>query len=399
VKVSASQTRSELVDELLAKPVGPVRPVAPAPTEFTRSLELSGNTLTAEIRGEEGTVNEGTGLDYLTEEGLNPDEWEAIGFRKGKWGEPGAPFESVRFTYRRKLTELEAERPPIDELIQVIETHVPSATRPGGTYGALVLIGDMQFGKTDGDGVSGTLERTISCINKAADRIETLREIQDIGHIEVAWLGDHIEGFVSQGGANAWRTDLTLNEQIRLTRRVMLHALLTFSPMAETVSMVAVPGNHGEAVRFAGKGVTRYDDSHDTESLIAVSDAAALNPGAFDHVQFYVPETDELVVTTEVAGTNIAYAHGHQWRPGKHFLWWKGQAFSKESVMWAVDLLAAGHLHHEEVDSDGDRTYIGVPALEDESTWWRHATGTGGSPGIMLVLVRDGRADHKEVIR
>ena len=69
----------------------------------------------------------------------------------------------------------------------------------------------------------------------------------------------------------------------------MLRALTLFVPLAARVSMAAVPGNHGEAVRFAGKGVTRYDDSHDTEALIAVADAAALNPAAFGHGEFTSP--------------------------------------------------------------------------------------------------------------
>src|ERR1700754_3407793 len=99
----------------------------------------------------------------------------------------------------------------------------------------------------------------------------------------------------------------------------MLHAVELFAPLAGRVSMAAVPGNHGEAVRFAGRGVTRYDDSHDTEALIAVHDAAQLNPAAFGHVEFYVPQTDELTVVVDFAGTIVAHAHGHQWRPGKHF--------------------------------------------------------------------------------
>jgi hypothetical protein len=196
-----------------------------------------------------------------------------------------------------------------------------------------------------------------------------------------------------------WRTPLTLNEQIRLTRRVMLHALIVFAPLAEKVTMAAVPGNHGDAVRFMGKGVTRYDDSHDTESLIAVADAASLNPAAFGHVEFFVPETDELTVLVPVAGTLVAHAHGHHWRSGKHFDWWKGQAFNKASAMHQADLLVAGHLHHEHVDSDGWRTFIQPPAFESESTWWRHNTGTGGAPGLIVAITKDKLTDIKEVVR
>lgn len=214
----------------------------------------------------------------------------------------------------------------------------------------------------------------------------------------MAWLGDHVEGFVSQGGANTWRTQLTLNEQIRLTRRVMLHALLLFAPMCSRLTMAAVPGNHGEAVRVGGKGVTRYDDSHDTESLIAVKDAAELNPDRFGHVEFYVPDTDELIVVVECSGTVVGHAHGHQWRPGKHFEWWKGQAFNQASPMHLVDLLLAGHLHHEFLDTDGWRTFLQPPAMESESTWWRHARGTTGAPGLIVAVTKDGRIPVKEVV-
>jgi predicted phosphodiesterase len=95
----------------------------------------------------------------------------------------------------------------------------------------------------------------------------------------------------------------------------------------------------------------------------------------------------------------VAHAHGHQWRPGKHFEWWRGQAFSKTSAMHQADLLVAGHLHHEHVDSDGPRTFIQPPSMESESTWWRHAKGTTGAPGLVVAVTKDGRTDIKEVVR
>lgn len=393
---------SELLDELLAKPIGKAVPprTEPADADFTRQIELRGNTLTATIRDKEGEVNEGTALDYIEEEGQDPQEWVVTGFRKSKWGTLDNPMESVAFTFKRRAdSPADEDRPDLDAMFSEIETHTPVSVRPDGSHGFLVLIGDMQFGKIDGDGIQGTLRRTIDCLNQAADLLVTYRERFDIGHVHIGWLGDHIEGFVSQSGANVWRTQLTLNEQIRLTRRVMMHALTTFAPLASRVSMAAVPGNHGEAVRFEGKGLTRYDDSHDTESLIAVHDAAQLNPEAYGHVEFYVPETDELTVLVNVAGTNIAHAHGHQYRPDKHFDWWKGQAFSKSSAMYHADVLVAGHLHHEHTDTDGDRLFIGVPAMESESTWFRHNTGTPGAPGLIVGVTKDAHVNVREVVR
>lgn len=410
----------DLLAELLARPVGPEGPTHRARQEedFTRKIEVTGNTLIATLNDKAGLVNAGRALKYIEDEGQDPNEWEVSTWYKVEYGpkdpvfdQNGEPvtdesgevvtkprMESVKFTFKRRL--IEGAAVPIDDLLAEIKTYRPVTVLPDGDYGFLVLLGDMQFGKADADGPQGSLQRTIDCLNRAADALVRYRLMgYQVGHIHIAWLGDHIEGFVSQGGTNAWRTSLTLTEQIRLTRRVMLHALLTFAPLAEKVTIAAVPGNHGEAVRFGKSGVTRFDDSHDTEALIAVADAAAMSPEKFSHVGFLVPESDELVVLTEVAGTIIAHAHGHQWSPGKHLEWWKGQAFKHGSLMHDAHLLVAGHLHHEFVDSWDHRLFLQVPALEAESTYYRHRQGPGGDPGIVVALTKDGRTDLREVIR
>ncbi|MEU7905910.1 hypothetical protein [Actinoplanes sp. NPDC049118] len=386
-----------LVAELLAKPVGRATGDAKDPA-LTRRIDVTGDTASVTLRGPAPQVTDDAAAEVLRERGLDPEQWIPTGYRSSQWTMPGgATGVSARWSFAHRGEPVRL--PDLDDLISEIGRHTPALDRPDGDHGYLVLLGDMQFGKVDGDGVAGTLRRTITGLNRAADLLATYRQRFDIGHVHVGWLGDHVEGFNSQGAANTWRTGLTLSEQIRLTRRVMLHALTTFAPLATRLTMAAVPGNHGEAVRIAGRGITRYDDSHDTESLIAVHDAVQLNPAAFSHVDFFVPETDELTVVLDVAGTVIAHAHGHQWRPGKHFDWWKGQAFNTTSAMHRADLLVAGHLHHEHIDTDSARTFIQTPALESESTWWRHATGTTAAPGLIVAVTKDGHTNIKEVIR
>ncbi|WP_329793912.1 hypothetical protein V1227_19075 [Lentzea sp. DG1S-22] len=390
-----------LTEQLLAKPVGPAIPPRAANPErdFTRAVEVSGDTAEVVVRSDV-EVDESAAANFLREKGEDPALWEVTGFRSSEWtmasGETGI---STRYSFARRGTAASTERPPLDELFSEIRVQKPTANRADGDHGFIVALGDTQFGKIDGDGVEGTLKRAVDGIDRAAELLELYRQRFDIGHVHIGWLGDHTEGFVSQGGSNVWRTRLTQTEQIRLHRRVMLHALLTFAPLARQLTQAAVPGNHDQAVRIQGKGLTRYDDSHDTESLIAVSDAAKLNPDTFGHVEFYVPETDELTVVLPVAGTVVAHAHGHQWKPGKHFEWWKGQAFNTASPMHQADLLLAGHLHHEHIDSDGRRLFIQPPALESESTWWRHAKGTTGHPGLIVAVTKDGAVGPLEVVR
>ena len=389
-----------LTEKLLAKPVAPAvqgRKTNPD-TDFTTQIELAGDGLTATLRGKPGEANEGSALRFIEREGLNPAEWEATGFRRSEWGDPnGDKLESSRFTFKRVVAGSKIELLP--EEVTALKRYRGRAQRAQGDHAYIVAFGDLQLGKIDGDGVEGTIARALTSIDMAADLLAIHRKRFDIGHVHVAWLGDHIEGFVSQGGANVWRTQLTLSEQIRLSRRVMLHALTTFADQAEVLTMAAVPGNHGETIRLAGKGITRYDDSHDTESLIAVADAAALYGKAFSHVNFYVPQTDEMTVVLELAGTIVAHVHGHQYRPGKHFEWWKGQAFGRAVDLQSADVLLAGHLHHEMSDSDGPRSFRQVPALESQSTWWRHATGAPGDPGVYTGVTANGRLYAEEIVR
>lgn len=364
------------------------------PSTFTRQLEANGDELVATINGPAGEVNEGTALRYLEDEHLTPADWEATHFRKIEYG---AGLVSVKFSFRRRQR---SGLPDLAELVaQSRDRYYRSraSRRAVGPFGFIVALGDTQFGKIDGDGVEGALGRCIEYLEAAKEQLAVMSKRYDIGQVHIALLGDHIEGFTSQGGANTWRTQLTLNEQIRLTRRTMMHAVQTFAQSAASVTVVAVPGNHGR-VTTANGSQTRYDDSHDTESLIAVSDACALTPGRFGHVKFYVPETDEISVVCDVAGTSVAHVHGDRYAPGKHFDWWRGQAFGSPAFAGA-DVLMSGHYHGFLAEEQGRQLFLQVPALEAESTWWRHKKGTPGNPGLLTAVTSDGQTRHVEIVR
>jgi len=209
-----------------------------------------------------------------------------------------------------------------------------------------------------------------------------------VDSITLAWLGDCIEGNVSQGGAiaQAGRLDLTVSEQLRVYRRLMLHQVKEFAGLAERLVVPVVPGNHDEVER-AGKVVRRYDDSWAVEGAVAVADALNL-AGGYEHVSFVFPGRDELTITLDVAGTAVGFAHGHQFGrdPVK---WWSGQAHGMQPIGGATLLLAA-HLHHLRVEQTGAKTFLQIPALDGGSTWWRHRTGQDSPPGLVSLLIGDG---------
>ena len=308
------------------------------------------------------------------------------------------------FTLRRKLDQLkpaskrEGMRSSVVKVEHVGQGEAQCITVEDGLYLAgeeLVVTHNCE----NGEGIVETIERTMKTLDEAYRLYWWYAQKYDITEVVVSFLGDHVEGFVSQGGANAWRTPNTLTEQIRVTRRIMLYAMQLFATLGIPVRMVAIPGNHGEAHRFNGRGVTRYDDSHDTECLISVSDAAKLNPEAFGHVSFYVPETDELSVALDLNGTLTAFTHGHMMKPGKYHEWVKGQAYNRGSIFRDVDAVFLGHWHHGHYEESSDRVIVIVPTLETGSQWWKHATGEASMQGLVVATLGEGRVDGVEFVR
>jgi len=286
----------------------------------------------------------------------------------------------------------------IEELIQLVQGAEPAAWPKGMDDQAyIVAIGDTQFGKMDGDGLEGTIRRVLASTERAAERLVELQENGAFpGTVYICWLGDCIEGFVSQGGGNAWRTPTTLTEQVRIARRLMLHMIDTFRELAPRVVLLSIPGNHDETVRF-GKQTTRGDDSWAIEAAVAVHDAMKTNPAVYSHCDVKVPGRDELTLTVDMAGTIVGLAHGHQMRPGKAEEWWAMQAHGLQPIGEAMLLLTA-HLHHLVVHQGGAKTHIQVPSMESESTWWRHLKGQVAPSGVVTLLVGGGRWDDLKVV-
>ena len=346
---------------------------------------------------------DGTHAELLAAHGFDPARYRIVGpIRSTRWtaylpreyrtnSVEGEPVEDA-FTFQAKASRFQVvERAEgelsIDELVQVVNNYQPGEPpapaefmEPGEAY--VVAAGDAQAGKLENP-TEELIGRLLDYMHKA---VEPLRG-RKVEHIHLAWLGDACEGMNSQGGSLRWRTTLTMTEQVRLIRRLMLKQIEILAPYAERLTVVSVGGNHDEG--YSRDLKTREDDSWAVEALNMVADALEFNP-AFSHVECYVPGPDEQGVVMDVAGTVIAHVHGHKIKPGKWREWWAGQALGRQAYGEA-DLLLQGHMHHWQVSEDGDRKWICVPAMESGSTWWRDSTGTWGSPGILTFKTKDGR--------
>jgi hypothetical protein len=59
----------------------------------------------------------------------------------------------------------------------------------------------------------------------------------------------------------------------------------------------------------------------------------------------------------------------------------------------------SGHYHGFLAEEQGRQLFLQVPALEAESTWWRHKKGTPGNPGLLTAVTSDGQTRHVEIVR
>lgn len=309
-------------------------------------------------------------------------------WHRDKQGEDAVtrPVWRYRFVVEAHLASI-----PVDDLLAEIKRWRPSKrVLPTGDDAFVIAPGDLQLGKIDGGGSPAIVARFQEKIYAAVERLKQLRKSgASVGQIVLALLGDCIEGYSSQGGRLAKRTDLSLTEMVRVYRRLVLWAIKLLAPLCDRLVVVAIPGNHDEAVRLGNEMATSYDDSWAIEGVVAVQDGIEQHAGPeFDHVAFAYPGRDELTVTLDVCGTIVGFAHGHQFKGGWE-KWWASQAHGCQPIGDST-LLLAGHLHHLIVTQPGSKSFIQVPAMDGGSVWWKHRTGQDSPPGLVTLVVGRG---------
>lgn len=247
----------------------------------------------------------------------------------------------------------------------------------------MIPVGDLQLGKPDGGGSAGIVERFARCTEAVRADLEARGGVD---RLILPWLGDCIEGIVSQKGRNVARLDRSLTEQVRLLRRLTLHQLGALAPLAGRVLFAAVPGNHDETTR---EQTMEPGDSWAVDAASAVADALSMTD-KFNHVEWLFPETTEMGVTVNVGTEDNPYVlhftHGHAARnPSKMIDWWRGQAHGRQQA-GSADMLVTAHFHHFRVEQSGaNRTWLQIPALDGGSDYFRNRTGESSPAGMVQL--------------
>jgi len=329
--------------------------------------------------------------DLLAEFDLNPDEWIVTNVRRSKWQTyHGEWLESYKVSlkpagYRAGLVD-------IDKLESEIRKWRPSSKiKPfTGDLTAMYCSGDTQWGKDAGDGTAGTVARVRHGIQESVTRHKELKN-RGVGQIALPQLGDCIEGTVSQHGRIVGRLDLSLTEQIRVGRRILLEWVKAFAPLTESLIIPTVPGNHDESHRIV---LTDPMDSWQIEIVQQVLDICAENP-ALAHVQGRFAPRDNTTLTVDLSGTMVGFAHGHQARDMEK--WWHGQAMGRTPVGQA-EILVSAHLHHYKVSQVGPNLWVQIPAMDGGSPWWKDRAGLDSPTGIVSMVVGDGYDPRRDLV-
>jgi hypothetical protein len=276
----------------------------------------------------------------------------------------------------------------------------PTETTETGA-GLVVSMGDWQVGKSDGDGVEGTVER----LARIPDLIERRwRELRKIGvPLDVIYLcfgGDLKESCNGHYAQQQFRTTLNNRDQRKIIRHAADRIIDRAAGLGRTAVKV-VGGNHGEE-REGGKSHTDFADNVDVAVIEDIAWAYSSNRDRYPNVDFAIPN-DDLTLTFEHDGLVIGMAHGHQAGFGsgdprtKIHNWWKGQ-MDGQLPIGDADVLLTYHFHHPWMIRRGARTHFGNPALDGGSDWFRSATGMDAPPSTLSFVVTGSGWDHLQLL-
>ena len=392
-----------MLDDLLNTPQPPTAPDGRGAVVFSQEWNatgdesvisvVTGTELAHEqihdfITGRGGIIPDGYVATMLTAK-YNPNAWT----RDKAFDDSGRQAPAVTrgaWSYTFKISKRVDRQSLVDDLIQLTKRKAVKRVEQKTDELFVFAMGDSQLGKPDGDGTDGIIRAWSQSLATA----RTIWMAQGRPSVLIAGLGDHLEGNQSQGGRNFFRSDLTISEQLRLFRRMLLRTIDTFIE-APSITVGVVNGNHDDIQRFQ---TTDASDGHATESAIAVSEAMALNPARYGHVSLYVPGKDQDHLVLEVNGTNFVLIHGHQWSRGKAMEWWEKQTFNNHPA-GAGHILIHGHEHEFQISSRRDRLIITTPALESESTWFKQKYGAVGRRGVLTFITKPaGQFDRMTIV-
>lgn len=345
------------------------------------------------------------GLDSSVFEVVEPVEFRAWDTNVGGGEVVTMYYYKARVIAKSKL----ANGLDIDDLLNGISDYPPQPKSNGlssSNASLVVCLADWQTGKgsenREGSGVEYTIGLILEVKMALRQRVAELRGMgRKIGIIYVIGMGDLVERCSGNYLGQEFTTELNERQQSRVARRLLKELIVEWSDLSEKMIVAAVGGNHGEN-RQNGKKFTDDGDNEDVALFETVAEALAMNPAAFGHVSFVIPE-DKLFLTLNISGANVTFSHGHKAKSGatpakKQQNWWEKMAFNG-SELADTDILVTGHYHHFiQTEVSKGKWFFQCPCMDPGSKWFEDIGGATSSPGTLTFLVEDGRPSDVQVL-
>ena len=284
--------------------------------------------------------------------------------------------------------QAEVKRLAYDDIAPLFaEKPAPTPDRPrAGTL--VVVISDMQIGKTD---VRGGTKETVRTIRSALSGIAlTAASYSEVILVD---CGDSTEGFTN-AVSQAQTCDMGLVEQIRTAQGVLADAVRLIAQACPSVTYVAVPSNHCQVRTGIGRSKRANIAADDYGLLIQSNIQMALEgrPG-FEGVGFLAPspQLESLTVRAQ-DGTIMGVTHGHAAGSKSRVAdWFRRQAFGCVAGMQDARVLLHGHWHAFSVQTVGDsRQIICAPTVDPGSSWFRNTSGELSRPALLTFELGGG---------
>lgn len=284
-------------------------------------------------------------------------------------------------------SEVQARR--FEDLAPIFAEPVGKAADVDGQATLVVVVSDLQIGKTDR---AGGTEETVRRVRASVARIAAWAAGR-YRKVILVDCGDSTEGF-SNTVSQAQTNDLPLTYQIRTAQALLADTLRALAPAAPEVTYVAVPSNHCQVRTGVGRANRASFPGDDYGLLIAdnIQQIVAGRPG-YERVQFEVPEHRLESLTVRAAdGTVMGVTHGHAAGTKNRVAdWFRGQAFGCVAGMQHARVLLHGHWHSFSVQTVGDsRQIICAPTADPGSSWFQNASGESSLPRLLTFELGQG---------
>jgi hypothetical protein len=300
---------------------------------------------------------------------------------------------SYRAQFRRKTVNAVTEA-DVEAAVKRVQSWKLPRRIPGTGLGAPVAavlnLADMQLYKSEGGGITATLERLYDGLENFQTEINRQRKSgRNITELAIVNNGDPFEGIAGNYASQTHTVQGGLRKQQNGVLDVWSAYARELFPQFDKGRFVSVLCNHTEYGRQGGAKNSITSDSDSGGAFLAemLQRILAGRP-EFDHVEFTIPH-DEMNVYATLAGVLVGFNHGHK-IPGSDATgfekWLNGQARGDENAHNARVWITA-HRHNYQAWDLGSTFAFSMPSCDGGSKWLRDTTGKFSRSGIVSMLI------------